>query len=149
GGAGREGGGGGRARGGKHVRGGGGGAGRAAPLPAGLGLDDGGGGAGGLADGGREEVDAFCPRRASRSRTRASSSATRRSRAAMRASRSRQPGQSGSVMPSELEGAQLRTGFRQLTRRTVTPLFPEGRMALIAVTRLRVRSIRILLPFPC
>src|SRR6516162_8676644 len=55
-------------------------------LLAGALLGDGLGAPGGLAEGGRPELVALVPRRAS-------SSATRRSRAAMRSSRSRHPGQ--------------------------------------------------------
>src|SRR5205814_2129745 len=58
------------------------------------------GAAGGLAEGGKEELVAFWPRRACRSRTTARRSATSRSNAAMRVSRSRQPGQLDSAIPS-------------------------------------------------
>src|SRR5262249_54808695 len=64
----------------------------ARPL-AGAGLGDWSGGPGGLAEGGSEEVDAFWPRRARKSRTSPSRESARCCKAPMRASRSRRPGQ--------------------------------------------------------
>src|SRR5947209_4223739 len=104
-------------------------------------LTTGGGAAGGLAEGGSDELEALAPRRAWRSRTWASRSATRWCSAARAASRWAHPGQLGSLIPSLYQNGcppASPVGPGPRARRAGRQLEPVGRVGPGRVERPRV-----------